>query len=76
MPWYDYRCVEGHVFDRQFPLGQAPERLSCPHCRAEAARVWHRLPVIFRPTGWDRSPEDPAYWRDLTDKEERPQCLR
>jgi hypothetical protein len=26
--------------------------------------------VIFRPEGWDRSPEDPSYWKGLVEAEQ------
>ena len=37
MPMYQFRCTEGHTFDRLVPLAQFDEPQSCP-CGAAASR--------------------------------------
>lgn len=75
MPLYPHRCEAcGSRFDVR-DREPAPVR-ECPSCGGAAPRVWTTSPVIIRPVGWDRSPEDPAYWKDLGDKEPRPRCLQ
>ena len=38
LPAYDYRCPQGHVTERRFPMGQAPRETVCPVCEAPAAK--------------------------------------
>ena len=39
MPTYEYRCVEGHDFERFYrKISDAPAEVACPVCGAEAER--------------------------------------
>lgn len=38
MAAYDYKCAQGHVAERRFPMGQAPGELACPACAAPARK--------------------------------------
>jgi len=80
MALYDYRCACGQEWDQRFPLGQAPASLPCPCGKGVGKRILRTPPVLFRPTGWDRSPEDPRYWDGLVEaereKQEKPRILK
>jgi putative FmdB family regulatory protein len=40
MPTYDFRCPEGHEFERFFPrISDAPLQTGCPTCAAVAERL-------------------------------------
>lgn len=76
MVTYGFRCRScGESQDIGFPMGQAPASVPCP-CGEEAERVFFSLPVVFRPEGWDLSPDDPKYWSTLRDKEPRTKALQ
>jgi len=70
MALYDYRCSCGQEWDQRFPIGQAPASLPCPCGKGEGKRALRTPPVILRPEGWDRSPEDPSYWKGLVEAEQ------
>lgn len=38
MPTYDFRCPNGHVFERFFKMSEVPSALPCAECGAEAER--------------------------------------
>ncbi|MFY1692725.1 zinc ribbon domain-containing protein [Plantactinospora sp. WMMB782] len=40
MATYEYRCPRHGVLTARFPIGQAPARLCCATCAAEAVRVF------------------------------------
>ncbi|MFY1671194.1 zinc ribbon domain-containing protein [Plantactinospora sp. WMMB334] len=40
MTTYEYRCPRDGVLAARFPIGEAPGRLRCPTCAAEAVRVF------------------------------------
>lgn len=42
MTTYEYRCDRDGVFDVLFPLGTAPETVTCDTCGAPARRVFSR----------------------------------
>ena len=69
MALYDYRCGCGSEFEARFPIGQAPSSIPCPCGKGMGKRILRTPPVIFRPEGWDRSPEDPDYWKGLVEAE-------
>jgi putative FmdB family regulatory protein len=35
---YDYRCPQGHVAERRYPMGQAPREADCPVCGQTATK--------------------------------------
>lgn len=39
MTTYAFRCSDCGPFDARFPIGTAPDRLTCPRCAAESARM-------------------------------------
>jgi putative FmdB family regulatory protein len=43
MAAYDYRCPQGHVTERRFPMGQAPPEADCPDCGAPAKKQFRVL---------------------------------
>lgn len=51
MPTYDYRCDEGHRYDKREPFG-SPSEQPCDQCGATARRVLHAPPVVFKGSGW------------------------
>lgn len=51
MPTYDYRCDEGHRYDKREPFG-SPSEQPCDECGATARRVLHAPPVVFKGSGW------------------------
>ncbi|MEN3608443.1 FmdB family zinc ribbon protein [Plantactinospora sp. ZYX-F-223] len=40
MATYEYRCPRDGIFPARFPIGQAPARVRCVTCAAEAARIF------------------------------------
>lgn len=40
MAIYEYRCDQDGLFDRNLPLGTAPESVACATCGGEARRVF------------------------------------
>jgi putative FmdB family regulatory protein len=39
MPTYEFRCTDGHIFDRFFrKISDAPSEVSCPECGKPATR--------------------------------------
>ena len=51
MPTYDYRCDEGHRYDKREPFG-SPSEQPCDECGRTARRVIHAPPVVFKGSGW------------------------
>ena len=54
MPTYDYRCPQGHDFERFFrKMGEAPAELPCPECGAAAERrVSGGAGLLFKGSGF------------------------
>jgi putative FmdB family regulatory protein len=62
MPTYDYRCPDGHVFERLVPIrdGQSQD---CPACGALSAKVPSQVAILGRAgTGLSKD-EMPQTWR-------------
>ena len=38
MPTYDYRCPDGHTFERRLKMSEAASELECPECGKMATR--------------------------------------
>ncbi len=52
MPIYEYRCAEcGHRYERREGF-DAPSLQHCPRCGAEARRVIHAPPILFKARGF------------------------
>lgn len=51
MPTYDYRCDQGHRYDKREPFG-SPSEQPCDECGETARRVIHAPPVVFKGSGW------------------------
>lgn len=52
-------------------MAEAGDPAYCPLCGREARRIFGSHPIIFRPDGWNLSPTDPNYARNLPIKQER-----
>ncbi len=47
MTTYEYRCdSDGVVIEVGFPLGTAPESVTCEHCGGEARRIFSKPMVV------------------------------
>ncbi|MSQ32182.1 MAG: FmdB family transcriptional regulator [Dehalococcoidia bacterium] len=51
MPTYEYKCVNGHVFELKQSFSDKPID-KCPECDAKAKRVIHAVSVTFKGSGW------------------------
>lgn len=74
MPLYEFRCAEHGTFDRFLPEPQPSD--PCPTCGEPAPRVWSMGPVIFRPWGYSLPMDHPDFWKNVKDREDRPQWQR
>ena len=52
MPTYEYRCTKcGNEYEKREGF-DAPARQRCPRCGAEARRVIHAPPILFKTSGF------------------------
>ena len=52
MPLYDYKCTScGNHYELREGF-DAPSRQPCPQCGAEAKRVLHPTPIVFKGSGF------------------------
>ena len=51
MPAYDYRCEDGHGYERREPFGSPPQH-PCERCGKPARRQFHAPTVVFKGGGW------------------------
>ncbi len=52
MPLYDYKCTScGNHYEQREGF-DAPARQPCPQCGAEAKRVLHPPPIVFKGSGF------------------------
>ena len=52
MPTYEYRCTKcGHLYEKREGF-DAPARQRCSVCGAEARRVIHAPPILFKTSGF------------------------
>lgn len=51
MPFYDYRCTEGHEFEVRQSMSEDP-LTKCQECGAPAARVLSAPAIHFKGTGF------------------------
>ena len=68
MPTYDYRCDEGHRYDKREPFGSPPEQ-PCDECGRTARRVIHAPPVVFKGSGWYKTDSRSTSRRPSTSSE-------
>jgi len=52
LPTYEYRCTKcGNEYEKREGF-DAPARQRCPRCGAEARRVIHAPPILFKTSGF------------------------
>lgn len=51
MPAYDYRCEDGHAYERREPFG-SPVEHPCEDCGKPARRQFSAPTVVFKGSGW------------------------
>jgi putative FmdB family regulatory protein len=52
VPLYDYKCTScGHQYETREGF-DAPSRQPCPQCGAEAKRLLHPPPIVFKGSGF------------------------
>ena len=51
MPAYDYQCPNGHRYEKREGF-DAPPRQPCQVCGAEAKRILHPPPIVFKGSGF------------------------
>jgi putative FmdB family regulatory protein len=51
MPFYEYRCDNGHVFEVKQSMTDPPVK-KCPECGAKVQRVFHPVAVHFKGSGF------------------------
>lgn len=47
MPLHDFRCPNGHQFEKFQPLERLRQHAKCPFCEADGEKVFLRAPVGF-----------------------------
>ena len=52
MPTYEYRCGSCHHHYEKRESFEAPSLQVCPACGAEARRVLHPAPIVFKGSGF------------------------
>lgn len=53
MPLYEFRCPEGHDFERFYrSIGAAPSMEACPECGAVAVRLMSAAGLVFKGSGF------------------------
>ena len=62
MPLYDYRCPQGHHFERLAPMTQSDEQ-DCPACGAAAAKVPSRISLGGQASPGLSREQMPQTWR-------------
>lgn len=50
---YAFRCLQGHECEREFPMGEAPERVEC-ECGDAAERVFSVGGIRFNGADFNR----------------------
>jgi predicted nucleic acid-binding Zn ribbon protein len=54
MAAYSYKCPDGHLTERIFPMGEQPAGVNCidPFCSKMAARIYLPTAVSFNGSGF------------------------
>ncbi|HEY6222681.1 MAG TPA: FmdB family zinc ribbon protein [Gemmatimonadales bacterium] len=53
MPTYEYKCPQGHVFERFFPTISNKRKIACPRCGKMAERqVSGGVGIVFKGSGF------------------------
>ncbi len=66
MPTYEYKCPNGHVFEKTFPRISSQRFAKCPKCGKRAERqISGGAGIVFKGSGfyhtdYKRKPETPA----------------
>lgn len=47
MPWYDFKCGDGHINERSFSLADDVRSIDCPDCGSIAERCVS-MPMVMR----------------------------
>jgi putative FmdB family regulatory protein len=66
MPVYDYRCPDGHAFERLVPIS-AGQSQDCPACGAVSAKVPSRVAILGRASPGPSKDQMPQTWRGTHD---------
>ncbi len=69
MPVYEYRCQEGHQYER-WESFEAPTEQPCPYCAGVARRLLSRPAIIFKGPGFYSTDNRRDGSRPVGDKEE------
>jgi putative FmdB family regulatory protein len=72
MPTYEYRCPDGHVFDKFYPTITEKRRLPCPTCGKRAERqISGGAGLVFKGSGFYatdyKRPGDPSASKSETE---------
>ena len=51
MPIYEYRCQQGHQYER-WESFEAPTEHACPHCAGMARRLLSVPAIVFKGSGF------------------------
>ena len=73
MPTYEYRCPEGHLFEKFYSRMNDRRRLPCPTCGKMAERVISGAGLVFKGSGFyitDYKRAGEKRETDKTDKKE------
>jgi putative FmdB family regulatory protein len=79
MPTYEYRCPNGHVFEKFFPTMNNKRRVRCPKCGKPAERLisggagLHFKGSGFYATDYKRAGEKPPEGESKTGGESKPE---
>jgi len=62
MPTYDYRCAEGHAFERLVPISEGFSQ-DCPSCGLDAPKVPSRVAILGRADPGLSKDQMPQTWK-------------
>ena len=77
MPTYEYKCPDGHVFEKRFPRISTQRFAKCPKCGKRAERqISGGAGLVFKGSGfyqtdYKRKPEPPEK-AEKSEKSEKP----
>ena len=47
MPLYDWKCFDGHTFERSVPMAERDGLQPCPECGALSKRIFAKAPHLM-----------------------------
>lgn len=47
MPFYEFRCPDGHSEELEYPMSNIPDCVMCPTCNKRAKRVYSAPSIKF-----------------------------